>query len=538
MEERIHKYTFINIIYGVLLLTGIIMSIAGLFFIPVNTYSAMSEIPATQLIPDEEVDVNEDVREFYFRDVDWRGAGACLSFLSTHQEVFVWADGELVFSRTASQTIWGHTTGFAWEYIELPAEAREVKVTITACYPDVRDSSITFYHGFASVLIKNVFQQEGFTMVISFLNVCLGIILMCYGMLMRKRTNVGTAMIYLGIFTVLVGVWSISDSGITAILMNNRADNSFVSYVSLALVGMPFVMFVHCYLQPKDKYIYKAVLALNIVVMFAVFLLQAFEIKDMKQTLIMIHIGMVAAFLYLPFGIIRMLRRRIITRRFWVTVCSLLTVLPPLAYSLYMYYSGSHNVNSYANVFIFVFIAIFAVDVSRSIMKDIEAGKKAAIYKELAVKDMLTGCYNRNAYRHDTENWEELDGVLLVTCDLNNLKQCNDTLGHTYGDQYIIDSANILKKIFLKYGKLYRIGGDEFVVIIPDSKRCSIEAMLANMTEEQRLYNEESEYISMHIACGYAEYDSSVDSNMEDIRIRADERMYEHKRELKAAGTA
>jgi diguanylate cyclase (GGDEF)-like protein len=198
-----------------------------------------------------------------------------------------------------------------------------------------------------------------------------------------------------------------------------------------------------------------------------------------------------------------------------------------------MYYSGKHNVDSYGNVFIFVFIGIFAVDVARAIIKDVDAAKKAKIYHELAMKDMLTGCYNRNAYRNDTENLTNLNDVLLVICDLNNLKRCNDTLGHAYGDQYIVDSAAILKKIFEDYGKVYRIGGDEFCIVIPDRHKCNMEILLAELTEEQRLYNEESEILKLQIACGYSTFNAGTDTDMEDIRSRADELMYINKKELK-----
>jgi diguanylate cyclase (GGDEF)-like protein len=126
-----------------------------------------------------------------------------------------------------------------------------------------------------------------------------------------------------------------------------------------------------------------------------------------------------------------------------------------------------------------------------------------------------------------------LQDVLLLTCDLNNLKQCNDTLGHAYGDQYITDSATILKKVFSQYGKIYRIGGDEFCVIIPDRQNCNMESLLATLTEEQRIYNTHSPVIHLQIACGYAEFDAKTDTTMEDIRNRADERMYEHKKLLK-----
>jgi diguanylate cyclase (GGDEF)-like protein len=120
-----------------------------------------------------------------------------------------------------------------------------------------------------------------------------------------------------------------------------------------------------------------------------------------------------------------------------------------------------------------------------------------------------------------------------LTFDLNNLKQCNDTLGHTYGDQYITDSAALLKKIFSDYGKIYRIGGDEFCIIISDRHKCNVNQLHATLLEEERIYNAASPVINMQIACGYAEFDAKTDKTMEDIRIRADERMYANKKELK-----
>jgi diguanylate cyclase (GGDEF)-like protein len=264
------------------------------------------------------------------------------------------------------------------------------------------------------------------------------------------------------------------------------------------------------------------------------YVLQFSGIRDMKLSLPLTHLAMLAAFFYLPFSLINRIRRRCINRNFWVTVGSLLSMFPPLLYSLYVYYKGSHNVADYGNVCFFIFIIFFAIDVGCSIMKDIDAGKKAAIYQELAEKDLLTGCYNRNAYRNDTCDWTDLKDVLLLTFDLNNLKKCNDTLGHNYGDQYITDASAMLKETFSSYGKIYRIGGDEFCIIISDShKKCDIHSLLDALIEKQQIYNASSECIRMQIACGYAEFDPKTDSNMEDIRIRADKHMYKNKKDLK-----
>jgi diguanylate cyclase (GGDEF)-like protein len=479
------------------------------------------------------VTLNDNVREFHFNNVDWNENGSCLHFVSSHQEITVTADGEKIFERRAVSTIWGDTPGFTWEYIEIPSETAEVIVTVTACYPSQRDVEMSFYQGFSVKMFKQVFRGQLFTGIISFLNVCVGVILMIYGIAAKKRSNIGEAMIYLGVFTVLLGTWSISENGIMAVLIENRAANSFLSFTSLSLIGIPFVMFVRCYLQTEDKYIYKILLCINVIGIILTYQLQFLGIRDMKQTLWLTHICMMSSFLYLPYSLIRMAVRHTITHRFWVTIWGLCSMCPPLLYSLYVYYCGSTNVDSYGNIFVFVFIAFFAADVVISTIKDVDAGKKAAVYQELAEKDLLTGCYNRNAYRNDTSSWMNLENVLLLTCDLNNLKQCNDTLGHAYGDQYITDSASMLKKVFSKYGKIYRIGGDEFCVIIPDKHKCNIEKLLGELAEDERIYNSHSPAINLQIACGYSEFNSETDFNIEDIRNRADELMYQHKKELK-----
>jgi diguanylate cyclase (GGDEF)-like protein len=362
-------------------------------------------------------------------------------------------------------------------------------------------------------------------------------LLLIYGAVSYKRSSVGSAMIYLGMFTTLLGIWSLTENGIMAVLINNRAASSFTSYVSIALIGIPYVMFVRRYLQPTDKYLYKVLLVLNVVSLITVMSMQLLGIRDMKQTLTLTHISMTSAVLYLPYSLICMAFKGIKTRKFWVTMCSIVCMCPPLFYSLYMYYSGSHNVINFSNVFIFIFVIIFATDVSRSIIKDIKEGKKAAIYKELAEKDMLTGCYNRNCYRNDTENLENLDDLLIVTCDLNNLKQCNDTLGHAFGDKYIADSAKLLKKTFSDFGKVYRIGGDEFCIVIPNAIKCNIGELMAWLKKSEGEYNVASEVVKIQIAIGYAIYDPQKDSNVEDIRNRADDLMYQNKAEIKRMNT-
>jgi diguanylate cyclase (GGDEF)-like protein len=529
MKQQHH----ISIIYGILLTLGLLLVISALLFIPVNTYYESEKAAKVELVPYAVERPSEDVRIFRFHNIDWNANGSCLYFRSSHQQVKIVADDEIVFERNLVSTIFGHTTGFAKEFIEIPTGTKEVTITLTACYPSVRDSVMTFYQGYAPLILKEIFQEEGFPAIVSLVNLCIGVLMFFYGFIARKRSSIGLSMTYIGVLCLLLSVWSLMDNGIVSLLIDNRPACSFICYTCLLLSGAAFILFICDYLQTEDKYLHIILLMINILNILLTFQCQLFGIVDMKEILITTHISMVLALLYLPYSIVQRIRKHGMSRRVWVAVCSIGAMFPTLGYSLYLYYNGAHNVDGYGNLCFFLFILIFAIDVALSMMKDIEAGREAAIYRELAEKDLLTGCYNRNAYRNDTNNCADLKDVLLVTCDLNNLKQCNDTLGHAYGDRYIIDSAMILKTVFSHYGKVYRIGGDEFCVIIPNRHKCNIKRLLANLLEEERIYNTASQMINMQIACGYAQFDSNSDTNLEDIRIRADEQMYENKRELK-----
>ena len=161
--------------------------------------------------------------------------------------------------------------------------------------------------------------------------------------------------------------------------------------------------------------------------------------------------------------------------------------------------------------------------------------QKAAFYKEMAEKDVMTGLYNRSAFEHWEQNMEDYNGYAIVTFDLNNLKYCNDNIGHAAGDAYIEASAKLIREIFGKYGKCYRIGGDEFCAIIRKNKRFNIEKYKKRLRWREKQITEKLGIVGLnvHIACGYAEYDNEKDEDFESTRSRADKKMYESKKILK-----
>ncbi len=157
----------------------------------------------------------------------------------------------------------------------------------------------------------------------------------------------------------------------------------------------------------------------------------------------------------------------------------------------------------------------------------------------LAYRDSLTGLRNTNSYwawitdfDKEIETKEIVFGVIVL--DINYLKETNDRYGHDVGNKLIASVAHIISSIF-KRSPVFRIGGDEFAVILQNRDLEDLEVLLKKFDEEclNVSVETEKENIPVSIAKGFARYDSKKDSNFIDVFNRADDAMYENKREIK-----
>ena len=147
--------------------------------------------------------------------------------------------------------------------------------------------------------------------------------------------------------------------------------------------------------------------------------------------------------------------------------------------------------------------------------------------------DPLTGISNRHAYieaLQDMSKEEALPEDLVVySIDINGLKKINDTLGHSAGDELICGAADCITTVFNKYGKVYRTGGDEFIVIVcvDISQIYSLTAQLKKLGASWK--GKECKELSFSI--GAAARKDNPDLKLEKLVILADQRMYKAKDE-------
>ena len=151
----------------------------------------------------------------------------------------------------------------------------------------------------------------------------------------------------------------------------------------------------------------------------------------------------------------------------------------------------------------------------------------AELQTRYAYYDQLTGLQNRRAY---SEEVEQLSKQLPVPCtvvmaDINGLKEVNDTLGHEAGDELIIGSAECLRKSFDGIDTVYRLGGDEFTVIMEGSET---EAKTCLERMEKICADWKGQFVN-GISISYGAASTEEFSDLDSLLKAADQRMYEYK---------
>ena len=157
----------------------------------------------------------------------------------------------------------------------------------------------------------------------------------------------------------------------------------------------------------------------------------------------------------------------------------------------------------------------------------------------LAYHDSLTGVKNKTAYDDAASKLDMIEGEKeygIVVFDANNLKKINDTYGHERGNIYLQNACRLTCRIF-KGSPVFRVGGDEFVVILQGDDYDNCYKLLRDFDVEAERHNLETvnEWEKINIAKGMVKYDPETDSNVESVFKRADARMYVAKQKMKLA---
>ncbi len=167
-----------------------------------------------------------------------------------------------------------------------------------------------------------------------------------------------------------------------------------------------------------------------------------------------------------------------------------------------------------------------------SIARDITERKKyERKIKYLSYHDNLTGLYNRDFFDEEIKRLDVARQlpISLIIADLNGLKFINDTYGHAKGDMVIKKTADILKNVCRKEDIIARWGGDEFMVILPQTSAEEVKLIRERLERTSwKIEIDKERDIPLSVAIGVATKDDPAQDIYEVLKD-AEDRMYQNK---------
>lgn len=169
------------------------------------------------------------------------------------------------------------------------------------------------------------------------------------------------------------------------------------------------------------------------------------------------------------------------------------------------------------------------VNIDAQVRREAEYAETLSAVEDMALKDGLTGVKNKNAYNQAQKAFEagEEKDYAIIVFDLNGLKYVNDNFGHHKGDEFIREGCKIICDAFA-HSPVYRVGGDEFVVIAQGNDFNNMESCLAMVN-----LSNSTNKLSGAVTMAYGTANDSEAGTFTEVFELADARMYIQKKRMK-----
>ena len=457
-----------------------------------------------------------------------------LAFFSVHQNVSIFLGEDLIYQYPLSNNNpFSASPGYNWNFVPLPENATDIRIELSSPYKAYKASIPTFYIGNSFSVPAKIITTSLFPFILCILMFCIGMIMVGYYLGFARKFHTKTRMFYLGTFAVILSIWSINECPMTPFIMHNNLVTSYVSFLSIMLLPLPFGLFIKNFYEDNSK-AWEVFFQLNIAQIILCILFQLTGIYDFRETLWSTHVMMgilAGVIIYQSYRHLKSgeNRRLVKIHLLCIIICAITLFMDVVAY-----YLGARDGNTFGRIGFLTYIVVLGLSSAEETAALMKMGTQANLYQQLAYTDQMTGMNNRSCFNLDFEQLSHAPkNVAVIDCDLNNLKYTNDTFGHSAGDRYIKNCANIISEIFSGIGKCYRVGGDEFVVLVQNASNIDLTYYLAMLESSVDACNRENKGLRMQIAYGCAIYSDTEDNTLEDTYNRADKIMYEDKKKKK-----
>ncbi|MDD6037557.1 MAG: GGDEF domain-containing protein [bacterium] len=451
------------------------------------------------------------------------------------EEVII--DGEIYYQHELPKPF-GRETLLGTNSVYVPLDSWYSGKTIELHFSN-RTGEIALSHLYIANIgqfIAYVIQQNAGSLILSFF-LALGaaaslILYLTIRFKQKGRNGFGSGiLIALNEFFFLLVLWIISDCQLLQILTGRALLGSVISYVTFMLMPMPFLSVINQLLIKSNRLLngFEILYGVNFIVQLLLFVAGVF---DYPQMLIVTHLLMGVS---MPTAMVVIAKDyKSCASRLNRTLLIGLLIFVALALVAVTVFWTNKDISYLMLVNLAIAIAgtttmiacvgqIYSYAVEHACMAEM---------RRHAYEDFLTELGNRHAYEKKLDGYRESGytaNLTLIEMDVNRLKYVNDTMGHKAGDELLTGAAGVLRATFNGENELFRVGGDEFAVIIETSQP-QLQNKLEKLQREIDAWKGER-IDRLSVAYGYVRWDEHPEMTVEELIRLADQLMYEDKKD-------
>ena len=387
-----------------------------------------------------------------------------------------------------------------------------------------------FFGDYFSVSVS-MFQHDLPHNIVAVLFAFLGIVSVVFSTLVLPKSKYKEGL-FIGIFSLLVSCYSLTESDFAFYMISNPYYTYVLDYTTFTLIPIFLMAFLRERLDSRQKPLGLVLIFVGVGLFVTEMILHFTGLMDMREFLPVIHTVYFTALMIFFIMLLRMKQNRY-KGQLILQVIPILAGLMLDAAVYYLHWQLGTTDSGFTSIGVFIFMITEIYHVWNYSIEVYTLSEQSRDYMQMAYIDALTGIGNRRAMEEElkviTSGKREYKSLLVASADLNNLKITNDTLGHAAGDFLIRSAAEVLEELYEHRCHAFRMGGDEFSVLIYDIEESDFEICLEKMEKKIQAINRKSN-AKLSLALGY---EVIHNLNVHAAVQKADQKMYENKAKYK-----
>lgn len=394
-------------------------------------------------------------------------------------------------------------------------------------------------------IILELFAKNIVGIAISLLLMILGVVLAvidCLPSYGKAKKN--HSLLWLGLFALLTGAWCLLETNVIQFCVKDMRIIQLINNMVMIVDSMPLLLYLNSEYKIFRNRIVRIMAYINISYILLCVCVQLEGTWDIHNLLLFGVLFMRFIDIVMFVWVVKMFIRLKKEKKPLLQCSLLIAGLSFLWFFSIFETLRSLNVDrmdraGLIRVGMLIMCFCFATSSQMEAYKIVEQGLKYELMSKLAYSDGLTGLGNRTAYLEQLDEYADSESNIkslgIIYLDVNNLKTVNDNQGHELGDDLIQMAAHIISDSFGHYGKAYRIGGDEFCVLMAGINiKEKYKKGLLTFKELIKEANLAKWYpYPIQIAHGFSICEEFTREKIDEAIAIADSEMYHNKQEMK-----